>query len=140
LKSPDLMISLGCAVRKGSGLAAVLTSGTGLQNVAYCATDGDRVCEWWTERSLSYRYILTGVLASVKIHFVVFRVMTLCIVVYCYGASAPREYSLPKCWYPPVITLYRHNRISEISVPRYLFLCHKITVFVSNLDVPSNSF
>jgi len=38
LKSPDLMISFGCAVRKGSGLAAVLTSLTGLQNAAYCVT------------------------------------------------------------------------------------------------------
>jgi hypothetical protein len=38
LKSPDLMISLGCAVRKGSGLAAVLTSLTGLQNMSYCVT------------------------------------------------------------------------------------------------------
>jgi len=37
---------------------------------------------------------------SVKIHVVVFRVMALCIVVYCYAACTVREYSLPKCWYP----------------------------------------
>jgi len=39
---------------------------------------------------------------SVKIHVVVFMVMALCIVVYCYAAWTLREYSLPKCWYPPV--------------------------------------
>jgi hypothetical protein len=41
LKSPDLMISFGCAVRKGSGLAAVITSLTGLQNTLYCVTQGE---------------------------------------------------------------------------------------------------
>jgi type IV secretory pathway VirB6-like protein len=39
---------------------------------------------------------------SVEIQVVVFRVMALCIVVYCYAASTLMEYSLPKCWYPPV--------------------------------------
>ena len=94
LKFPDLMMSLGCAVRKGSGLPAVLTSLTGLQNMSYCVTQRLSVVD--------SRYICSEVIASVKIHFVAFRLMVLCIVIYCYAASVLRKYSLPKCWYPPV--------------------------------------
>jgi hypothetical protein len=41
------MISLGCAVRKGSGLAAVITSLTGFQNMSYCVTQRKKAITSW---------------------------------------------------------------------------------------------
>jgi len=58
--------------------------------------------ERWTYRLLSYGYIWTETLVSLNIHVVAFRVMALCTVVYGYAALTPRQYSLPKCWYPLV--------------------------------------
>ena len=78
---------------------------------------------------------------SVNIYVVAFRVMALCIVVYCYAASTLKQYILPKCWYPPI-------KLRSIDTVEYLqILSHvayfnviKLQFFVSSLVFSSYNF
>jgi hypothetical protein len=88
-------------------LPAVLTSLTGLQIMSYCVTQRDTglviECGGLTDHGVTgtYTCMFWGY-CVMKIHLVTFRIIALCIVVCCYTASNLRQYSLPKCWYPPV--------------------------------------
>lgn len=114
LKFPDLMMSLGCAVRKGSGLPAVLTSLTGLQNMSYCVTQRLSVVDLQVHMFWGY-CVSEDSLCGLQGYGAVYCVILLC----CLGPEAiqPSEMLVPTGQTMP----YRHDMISTISIPRYLF-------------------
>ena len=123
LKSPDLMISLGCAVRKGSGLAAVLTSLTGLQNMSYCVTQRETVGDWvmdWQIMNLqvhmnSVSCFSEDTRCGLQGYGAVYCGILLCCL-------DPEGVQSSEMLVPTGQTkLDLHNRISTNSVPRYLF-------------------